>query len=121
MRCHIGAEDAGAHAFVRNDGDIKKGVARPVVAVGFGINDIAELAALGDLRFQLQRIAGLVRTINHDDAIGRSHESMVTTPYLVLRKYVDVYLLHNTFHHYFAYTVSSEKGRNAHITLSLYF
>ena len=54
--------------------------------MGFSINDIAELAALGDLRFQLQRIAGLVWAINHDDAIGRGHEPVVTTPYLGLCK-----------------------------------
>ena len=63
--------------------------------MGFSINDIAELAALGDLRFQLQRIAGLVRAVNHDDAIGRGHESMVTTPYLGLCKDVAGQLLHN--------------------------
>src|SRR5262245_15937299 len=94
MRCHISAEDAGAHAFVRNDRDIKKGVARPVVAVGFSINDVAELATLGDLRFQLQRITGLVWAINHDDAIGRGHEPMVTAPYLGLCKDVAGQLLH---------------------------
>ena len=51
MRWDICGEDAGPHAFVRDDGHIKKGVAGPVVTMGFCVNDVAELPAPGDLRF----------------------------------------------------------------------
>src|SRR5262249_55701145 len=94
MRWYIRAENAGPHAFVRDDGDIKKGIACPVVTVRLGVNDVPQLSALGDFRFQLQCIAGLVWAIDHDDTVGRGHEPVVTAPYLGLRKDVAGELLH---------------------------
>ena len=49
MRGQISAQDAGSHSLLRDHGNVEKGISGPVVAMGFGINDVAQPAAPFDL------------------------------------------------------------------------
>ena len=65
-------------AAVRDDGHVEERVAGPVVAVRLRVDDVAQLpAAPRDLGLELQRVARLVRAVDHDDAVGRRHEAVV--------------------------------------------
>ncbi len=50
---HVGIEDASSHPFMGNDRGIKIRITRPMVTMGFGVDNVAQLTMLGDFRFQL--------------------------------------------------------------------
>ena len=49
VRLHIGIEDARAHTLMSNHRHIEKRVAGPMVAMRLSVDDVAQLAAFGDL------------------------------------------------------------------------
>ena len=74
---HVGIENAAPHPFVGDNGSVKISIARPMVAVGFGVDDIAQLTMFGDFRFQLQGITGFMGTINHNNPLGGRDEHSI--------------------------------------------
>ena len=94
MLGHVSVQHAGADPFVGDDGGVEEGVAGPMVAVGLGIDDVAEQSSLPDLRLQPYRRGGLVGAVNHDDAVGGGHESKVATSSLGFNPNIAGYLFH---------------------------
>ena len=72
MGGQISAEDSRSHSLLRDYGNVEERVPGPVVAVGFGVNDVAKRATPLDLSFQPHRVAGFVRRIDQHNAV-RSH------------------------------------------------
>ena len=79
MRGQISAEDARSHSFLRDHGNVEERVPGPVVAVGLGVDDVAEPATPLDLPFQPHGVAGLVRRVDQNDAVGSHHEAVIGT------------------------------------------
>src|SRR5439155_20173505 len=77
VRGHISAEDSGFHSLLCDHGNIGECVSSPVIAVGLGVNVVAERAAPLDLSLQSQRVAGLMRSVDQNDAVRSSHETVV--------------------------------------------
>ena len=78
----VGFQNAGADTFMGDYRRVEEGIARPVVAVGFGIDDVAQLPVLCDFRLQFQCVSGLVRTVDHHDTVGGGDEAVVAAPNL---------------------------------------
>jgi hypothetical protein len=56
---------------------VEERVGRAVIAVGLGVEDVAERAAPLDLRLEAERVARLVRAVDQDEAVGREDEAVV--------------------------------------------
>ena len=69
MLGHICFQDACSDSLVCDNRRVEEGVSRPVVAVGLGVDDIAEQPPLLDLRLQPHGCGGLVGAVDHDDAV----------------------------------------------------
>ena len=94
MLFQVGVQDALADAFVGDDGRVEVGIARPVVAVGFGVDDIEQFSVFGDFVLELQGVAGFLGAVNHHNAFRRYHEAMIATPNLGFRVNAAAYLFH---------------------------
>ena len=95
MFVEVGVEDALADAVVGDNRGVEVGVAGPVVAVGFGVDDVAEGAVFGDFGFEFEGVAGLLGAVNHHDAFGGDHEAVIAAPDLGFGKDAGSKLLHN--------------------------
>ena len=91
---HVGVEDALPHTLVGDDRGVEECVAGPMVAVGLGVDDVAKFAPVLQLCFELQGVAGFVRTVNHHDAVGSCDEAVIATSNLVFHKHVGCNLFH---------------------------
>src|SRR5262249_4998482 len=77
VRRQIGRQDARAYALVGDDGDVEVRVAGPVVAVGLGVEDVAQPAALLEVGPQPHRVAGLVRGVDQHEAVRGGDEAVI--------------------------------------------
>jgi hypothetical protein len=94
MLLHIGIQDARPDPLMGNDGHLEEGVSRPVIAVGFGIDDKAQLPMPGDFRLQLHGIGRLMGAVDHHDAIRGRDKPEVTAFNLRVNENVAGELLH---------------------------
>ena len=90
----VGIQDPLTDTLVSDDRHVEVGIAGPVVAVGFGVDDVEQFAVFGDFLLELQGIAGLLGAVDHYNAFRRYHETMVATPNLGFREYAAANLFH---------------------------
>ena len=94
VRGHISGQDPGSHALVSDHRDVEVRVPRPVVAVGLGVQDVAEPAAAFDVRFESDGVTGLVWAVDHHDSVGRCDDPVIAPAELGLDEDVGRQLLH---------------------------
>jgi hypothetical protein len=96
MLCQIGFQNAGPYSFVGYDRCIEIGVTRPMIAMGFSVNDVPQLSMLFYLRFPFQCVRWLLRTVDHHDPIRGGDKTVVATPHLSFREDIAGNLLQDT-------------------------
>ena len=94
MLFHICFKDSVPNSFVGDYRSIEECVASPMVTMGLGVNYVSKLAALLEFGFELQSVAGLVRAVNHHNAVGGGNEAVITASNLVFHKNIFSKLLH---------------------------
>ena len=74
---------------------VKVGIAGPVIAVRFGVNNVAQLALLLNFGVELNGVAGKLGTVYHHDTIGRGYIPEIAPSDLGLHENIAGDLLHH--------------------------
>jgi hypothetical protein len=95
---------------LRDDRHVEKSIARPMIAMRLGVDDVPEQSAPFDLALQAHGVARLVRRVDQYNTVGSRNDAVIGTLKLSLDEHIGGNLLHGHLSDLLAVILSASEG-----------